>query len=107
MFNTHGIGIYFAVSLAALYLADIFLDLELQIVHVVRLPLCATGMDHKELQGTTELLIVCGLLDLVLIHEFQGLQEEIELVPMDMADKPAWYKKVYPKNQVRLGSRYM
>ena len=53
------------------------------------------------------MLIVCGLLDLVLIHEFQGLQEEIELVPMDMADKPAWYKKVYPKNQVRLDSRYM
>jgi len=30
----------------------------------------------------------------------QGLQEEIKLVPMDMADKPAWYKKVYPKNEV-------
>nr|CAB3501190.1 unnamed protein product [Digitaria exilis] len=29
-----------------------------------------------------------------------GLQEEIKLVPMDMADKPAWYKKVYPNNQV-------
>ena len=54
MFNTHGIGIYFAVSLAALYLADIFLDLELQILHVVRLPLCATCMDHKELQGTAD-----------------------------------------------------
>jgi len=37
----------------------------------------------------------------------QGLQEEIKLVPMDMADKPAWYKKVYPKNEVRLDSRYM
>lgn len=32
----------------------------------------------------------------------QGLQEEIKLVPMDMADKPGWYKKVYPKNQVCL-----
>ena len=76
------------------------------------------------------LLIVCGLLELVLIHEYmlylsgkknqymllnwnvialghQGLQEEIKLVPMDMADKPAWYKKVYPKNEVRLDSRYM
>uniref|UniRef100_K4AI66 GST N-terminal domain-containing protein n=1 Tax=Setaria italica TaxID=4555 RepID=K4AI66_SETIT len=29
-----------------------------------------------------------------------GLQEEIKLVPLDMADKPAWYKRVYPKNQV-------
>jgi hypothetical protein len=37
----------------------------------------------------------------------QGLQEEIKLVPMDLADKPAWYKKVYPKYQVRLDSRYM
>jgi len=76
------------------------------------------------------LLIVCGLLELVLIHEYmlylsgkknqymllnwnvialghQGLQEEIKLVPMDMADKPAWYKKVYPKNEVRIDSRYM
>jgi len=33
-------------------------------------------------------------------RNYKGLQEEIELVPMDMADKPAWYKKVYPKNQV-------
>jgi glutathione S-transferase len=30
------------------------------------------------------------------------LQEKIKLVPMDMADKPGWYKKVYPNNQVWL-----
>ena len=118
---------YCAVCLAALYLADIFLDLELQIVHVVRLPLCATCMDHKELQGTADRVrsswasfdpwvhaLLIGEKNQYMLLNWnvialghQGLQEEIKLVPMDMADKPAWYKKVYPKNEVRLDSRYM
>jgi hypothetical protein len=34
----------------------------------------------------------------------QGLQEKIKLVPMNMADKPGWYKEVYPNNQVWLAS---
>ena len=31
----------------------------------------------------------------------QGLQEKIKLVPIDLIDRPAWYKeKVYPENKV-------
>ncbi|TVU47476.1 hypothetical protein EJB05_07079 [Eragrostis curvula] len=33
-------------------------------------------------------------------RNYKGLQEKIKLVPMDTADKPAWYKKVYLKNMV-------
>ncbi|KQK22242.1 hypothetical protein BRADI_1g66035v3, partial [Brachypodium distachyon] len=28
----------------------------------------------------------------------KGLQKKIELVPLEMADRPAWYKEIYPKN---------
>uniref|UniRef100_A0ACD5XKB2 Uncharacterized protein n=1 Tax=Avena sativa TaxID=4498 RepID=A0ACD5XKB2_AVESA len=30
----------------------------------------------------------------------KGLQGKIMLVPIDVADKPAWYKKIYPKNKI-------
>ena len=30
------------------------------------------------------------------------MHEKIKLVPMDMTDKPGWYKEVYPNNQVWL-----
>ncbi|CAD6203164.1 unnamed protein product [Miscanthus lutarioriparius] len=33
-------------------------------------------------------------------RNYKGLQEKIKLVPLDMTDKPGWYKEVYPKNQV-------
>lgn len=46
MFNTH---------------ADTCLNMELQVVHVIRLPLCATGMDHKELQGIPLNLVLVRL----------------------------------------------
>lgn len=33
----------------------------------------------------------------------QGLQDKIKLVPIDLQDRPAWYKeKVYPTNKVKL-----
>lgn len=33
----------------------------------------------------------------------QGLQEKIKLVPIDLQNRPAWYKeKVYPPNKVML-----
>ncbi|KAF8683748.1 hypothetical protein HU200_044681 [Digitaria exilis] len=55
-------------------------------------PTLASASEQPPLfDGTTRSIIA-------LISE--GLQEEIKLVPMDMADKPAWYKKVYPNNQV-------
>ncbi|RLN16147.1 hypothetical protein C2845_PM02G29660 [Panicum miliaceum] len=53
--------------------------------------------------GTTRLYMsyVCPYAQRAWITRYyKGLQEEIKLVPMDMADKPAWYKKVYPKYQV-------
>lgn len=32
----------------------------------------------------------------------QGLQDKIELVPIDLKNRPAWYKeKVYPANKVK------
>lgn len=32
----------------------------------------------------------------------QGLEEKIQLVPIDLQDRPAWYKeKVYPANKVK------
>ncbi|XP_048571463.1 protein IN2-1 homolog B-like isoform X1 [Triticum urartu] len=30
----------------------------------------------------------------------KGLQHKILLVPIDLADRPAWLRKIYPKNQV-------
>ncbi|XP_025796090.1 protein IN2-1 homolog B-like isoform X3 [Panicum hallii] len=53
--------------------------------------------------GTTRLYMsyVCPYAQRAWItRNYKGLQEEIKLVPMDLADKPAWYKKVYPKYQV-------
>lgn len=33
----------------------------------------------------------------------QGLQEEIKLVPIDLKNRPDWYKeKVYPANKVKV-----
>jgi hypothetical protein len=75
------------------------------------LPVRATGMDHKELQGTDR----SCLLKLLVLHPFlfwilntghQGLQEKIKFVPLDTSDKPSWYKRVYPRNTVRLIFKY-
>jgi hypothetical protein len=42
-----------------------------------------------------------GGLDIHLLC-LQGLQDKIELVAIDLQDKPAWYKeKVYPQGTVR------
>lgn len=33
--------------------------------------------------------------------DYQGLQNKIQLVPINLLDKPAWYKeKVHPENKV-------
>uniref|UniRef100_A0A0A9CQL4 Uncharacterized protein n=1 Tax=Arundo donax TaxID=35708 RepID=A0A0A9CQL4_ARUDO len=47
-----------------------------------------------------------SVLMILIALEQQGLQEKIKLVPMDMADKPAWYKNVYPENMVWLEFKY-
>ncbi|MFS8004450.1 putative glutathione S-transferase, Thioredoxin-like superfamily [Helianthus anomalus] len=34
-------------------------------------------------------------------RNYKGLQDKIKLVPIDLANRPAWYKeKVYPENKV-------
>ncbi|PWZ55415.1 Protein IN2-1 B [Zea mays] len=53
--------------------------------------------------GTTRLYMsyVCPYAQRAWItRNYKGLQEKIKLVPMNMADKPGWYKEVYPNNQV-------
>ncbi|KAH1070534.1 hypothetical protein GLYMA_03G176300v4 [Glycine max] len=47
---------------------------------------------------TMHLLDKCSHLTSV---KFEGLQDKIELVPIDLKNRPAWYKeKVYPTNKV-------
>ncbi|CAL4913894.1 unnamed protein product [Urochloa decumbens] len=53
--------------------------------------------------GTTRLYMsyVCPYAQRAWItRNYKGLEEEIKLVPLNLADKPAWYNKVYPNNQV-------
>ncbi|XP_059667743.1 glutathione S-transferase L3-like isoform X2 [Cornus florida] len=53
--------------------------------------------------GTTRLYTsyVCPFAHRVWItRNYKGLQDKIKLVPLDLADRPAWYKeKVYPENK--------
>ncbi|KAM0948210.1 putative glutathione S-transferase, Thioredoxin-like superfamily, glutathione Transferase family [Dioscorea sansibarensis] len=54
--------------------------------------------------GTTRLYVsyVCPYAQRTWIaRNFKGLQEKIKLVPIDLQNRPAWYKeKVYPANKV-------
>jgi len=54
--------------------------------------------------GTTRLYTayVCPFAQRVWIaRNYKGLQDEIKLIPIDLGDKPTWYKeKVYPENKV-------
>ncbi|KAK6929242.1 hypothetical protein RJ641_005447, partial [Dillenia turbinata] len=54
--------------------------------------------------GTTRLYIsyICPYAQRVWItRNFKGLQDKIKLVPIDLQNRPAWYKeKVYPTNKV-------
>ncbi|XP_020529909.1 uncharacterized protein LOC18423576 isoform X6 [Amborella trichopoda] len=54
--------------------------------------------------GTTRLYIsyVCPFAQRVWIaRNYKGLQDEMKLVPINLANRPSWYKeKVYPPNQV-------
>ncbi|CAI0472486.1 unnamed protein product [Linum tenue] len=54
--------------------------------------------------GTTRLYTayICPYAQRVWItRNFKGLQNEIKLVPLNLQDRPAWYKeKVYPPNKV-------
>ncbi|WMV52323.1 hypothetical protein MTR67_045708 [Solanum verrucosum] len=54
--------------------------------------------------GTTRLYIsyICPFAQRAWItRNFKGLQDKIELVPIDLQNRPVWYKeKVYPQNKV-------
>jgi len=42
-----------------------------------------------------------------MICELQGLQDKIELVPIDLKNRPSWYKeKVYTLNKVHRHYQY-
>ncbi|KAI4351204.1 hypothetical protein L6164_005583 [Bauhinia variegata] len=67
-------------------------------------PLTSTSAPPSVFDGTTRLYIsyTCPYAQRVWItRNCKGLQEKIQLVPIDLKDRPAWYKeKVYPANKV-------
>ncbi|CAE6085658.1 unnamed protein product [Arabidopsis arenosa] len=67
-------------------------------------PLDATADPPALFDGTTRLYTsyVCPFAQRVWItRNFKGLQEKIKLVPLDLGNRPSWYKeKVYPENKV-------
>ncbi|KAI4300205.1 hypothetical protein L6164_033606 [Bauhinia variegata] len=74
-------------------------------VKEVRTPsLNSTSEPPSLFDGTSRLYIsyTCPYAQRVwIIRNYKGLQDKIQLVPIDLQDKPAWYKeKVYPQNKV-------
>ncbi|XP_023637420.1 glutathione S-transferase L1 [Capsella rubella] len=67
-------------------------------------PLDATSDQPALFDGTTRLYMsyTCPFAQRVwIIRNLKGLQEEIKLVPIDLFNRPAWYKeKVNPDNKV-------
>ncbi|XP_019054608.1 PREDICTED: glutathione S-transferase L1-like, partial [Nelumbo nucifera] len=68
------------------------------------LPLDSTSSPPSLFDGTTRLYIsyTCPYAQRVWITmNCKGLQEKIQLIPIDLQNRPAWYKeKVYPANEV-------
>ncbi|XP_014491904.1 glutathione S-transferase L3 isoform X1 [Vigna radiata var. radiata] len=67
-------------------------------------PLTSTSDQPPLFDGTTRLYTSygCPYAQRVWItRNYKGLQEKIHLVPINLQDRPAWYKeKVYPENKV-------
>ncbi|KAE9589298.1 putative glutathione transferase [Lupinus albus] len=67
-------------------------------------PLTSTSPPPSLFDGTTRLYISykCPYAQRVWIaRNCKGVQDKIELVPIDLQDRPSWYKeKVYPSNKV-------
>ncbi|XP_024985706.1 glutathione S-transferase L3-like [Cynara cardunculus var. scolymus] len=67
-------------------------------------PLDSTSQQPPLFDGTTRLYTnyQCPFAQRVWItRNYKGLQDKIKLVPIDLANRPAWYKeKVYPENKV-------
>lgn len=64
----------------------------------------STSQPPQLFDGTTRLYtnFQCPFAQRVWItRNYKGLQDKIKLVPIDLANRPAWYKeKVYPENKV-------
>ncbi|KAI3474032.1 hypothetical protein Pfo_028820 [Paulownia fortunei] len=76
-------------------------------VQVVRPPsLDSTSEPPPLFDGTTRLYInyQCPFAQRVwIVRNYKGLHDEIKLVPIDLQNRPAWYKeKVYPGNKLDL-----
>nr|AFK41119.1 unknown [Lotus japonicus] len=71
---------------------------------VLPAPLTSTSDLLPLFDGTTRLYIsyICPFAQRAWItRNYKGLQDEVELVPLDLSNRPAWYKeKVYPENKV-------
>ncbi|KAK1429366.1 hypothetical protein QVD17_11574 [Tagetes erecta] len=67
-------------------------------------PLDSTSQPPPLFDGTTRLYInyQCPYAQRVWIaRNYKGLQDKIKIVPIDLANRPTWYKdKVYPQNKV-------
>ena len=67
-------------------------------------PLTSTSEPPPLFDGTTRLYICyyCPYAQRAWItRNYKGLQEKIKLIPIDLGNRPAWYKeKVYPQNKV-------
>ncbi|XP_020204614.1 glutathione S-transferase L3 [Cajanus cajan] len=67
-------------------------------------PLTSTSDPPPLFDGSTRLYISysCPYAQRVWItRNYKGLQDKIKLIPIDLQDRPAWYKeKVYPENKV-------
>ncbi|KAJ4801883.1 Glutathione S-transferase [Rhynchospora pubera] len=70
---------------------------------VLPLPLNSTSPPPRLFDGTTRLYLayVCPYAQRIWItRNYKGLEEKIELVAIDLRDRPAWYKEIYPENKV-------
>ncbi|CAJ1968430.1 unnamed protein product [Sphenostylis stenocarpa] len=62
-------------------------------------PLTSTSDPPPLFDGTTRLIPCCT--SVIIAPMLNELQDKIKLVPIDLQDRPAWYKeKVYPENKV-------
>ncbi|KAL2345013.1 hypothetical protein Fmac_006298 [Flemingia macrophylla] len=67
-------------------------------------PLTSTSNPPPLFDGTSRLYMsyTCPYAQRVwIVFNYKGLQDKVELVPIDLLNRPAWYKeKVYPENKV-------
>uniref|UniRef100_A0A2P2JL02 glutathione transferase n=1 Tax=Rhizophora mucronata TaxID=61149 RepID=A0A2P2JL02_RHIMU len=79
-------------------------SLDMTLPEELPLPLDAAADQPPLFDGTTRLYAsyMCPYVQRVWIsRNYKGLQDKIKLVPLDLKNRPAWYReKVYPVNKV-------